>query len=174
MAVSKIWVVAEANGAKVTTATLELLAASRATGATVEAVFGGDGAAVAAELGEHGATQVYATGDLGGALLGVPVASAIAALVAGGNVPDLILIAQSYDGRDIAGRLSVKLDKTVLTNGVGLSIAGDSVVVDHAVFGGAKIVKASFTGAGPNIVLIRAKSFAAESAGGAEIGRAHV
>ena len=167
MAVSKIWVVAEANGAKVTTATLELLAASRATGATVEAVFGGDGAAVAAELGEHGATQVYATGDLGGALLGVPVASAIAALVAGGNVPDLILIAQSYDGRDIAGRLSVKLDKTVLTNGVGLSIAGDSVVVDHAVFGGAKIVKASFTGAGPNIVLIRAKSFAAESAGGA-------
>ncbi len=167
MAISKIWVVAETSGDKVLTSTLELLAAARATGATVEAVLGGDATAVAAELGDHGATKVYATGDLGGALLGVPVATAIASLVAGGNAPDLILIAQTYDGRDIAGRLSAKLDKTVLTNGVGLTVSGDSVVVDHAIFGGVKIVKASFTGSGPHIVLIRPKSFAAESAGGA-------
>jgi electron transfer flavoprotein alpha subunit len=97
----------------------------------------------------------------------VPVASAIASLVAGGNAPDLILVAQSYDGRDIAGRLSAKLDRTVLTNAIGVSVAGDAVVVDHAVFGGAKIVKATFTGAGPHIVLIRPKSYAAESVGGA-------
>jgi electron transfer flavoprotein alpha subunit len=170
MAISKIWVVAETSGDKVLTSTLELLAAARATGATVEAVVGGDATAVAAELGDHGATKVYATGDLGGALLGVPVATAIASLVAGGNAPDLVLIAQTYDGRDIAGRLSAKLDKTVLTNGVGLTVSGDSVVVDHAVFGGVKIVKASFTGSGPHIVLIRPKSFAAESAGGAAAG----
>ncbi len=54
----------------------------------------------------------------------------------------------------------------MLTNGIGVSVDGGSVVVDHAVFGGAKIVKASFTGAGPHIVLIRPKSFAAETAGG--------
>ena len=166
MAISKIWVVAESNGDKLTTSTLELLTAARATGATVEAVVGGDATALAAELGEFGASKVYATGSVGGALLGVPVASAMAALIAGGNAPDLILVAQSYDGRDVAGRLSVKLDKTVLTNGIGLSVDGGSVVVDHAVFGGTKIVKASFTGPGPHIVLIRAKSFAAESAGG--------
>ena len=167
MAISKIWVVAEASGGKVATSTLELLTAARATGATVEAVVAGEASAVAAELGEYGASKVYATGDVSGALLGVPVASAIAALIAGGNAPDVILMAQSYDGRDAAGRLSVKLDKTVLTNGVGLSVDGGSVVVDHAVFGGTKIVKASFTGTGPHIVLIRAKSFAAESGGGA-------
>ena len=166
MAISKIWVVAESAGGKVASSTLENLTAARATGATVEAVIAGDGTSEAAELGAFGASKVYATGDLGGSLLGVPVASAMAALVAGGNAPDLILVAQSYDGRDIAGRLSVKLDKTVLTNGVGISVEGDSVVVDHAVFGGAKIVKASFTGAGPHIALIRPKSFAAESAGG--------
>jgi electron transfer flavoprotein alpha subunit len=165
MSVSKIWVVAEAANGKVSTSTLELLTAARATGATVEAVIGADGAAVAAELGAFGATKVYATGDLGGSLLGVPVASAIAALVGAGNAPDLILVAQTYDGRDIAGRLSVKLNQTVLTNGIGVSVDGGSIVVDHAVFGGAKIVKASFTGAGPHIVLVRPKSYAAETAG---------
>jgi electron transfer flavoprotein alpha subunit len=167
MAISKIWVVAETSGDKVATSTLELLTAARATGATVEVIVAGSGDAVAAELGSFGATKVYATGDLAGSLLGVPVASAIAGLIAGGNAPDLILVAQTYDGRDIAGRLSVKLNKTVLTNGIGISIDGDSVIVDHALFGGAKIVKATFTSGGPNIVLIRPKSFAAEASGGA-------
>ena len=88
MAIAKIWVVAEIADGSVVTSSLELLTAARATGATVEAVVAGDGADVAAELGSFGASKVYATGDLGGALLGVPVASAIAALVAGGNAPD--------------------------------------------------------------------------------------
>ena len=167
MAISKIWIVAEIADGKVATSSLELLTAARATGATVEAIVAGDGAAVAAELGSFGATKVYSTGDLGGALLGVPVASAIAGLVAGGNAPDAILMAQTYDGRDIAGRLSVKLDKTVLTNAVGVAVAGDTLVAEHAVFGGSKILKASFTGAGPFLVLVRPKSFAAEASGGA-------
>ncbi len=167
MAISKIWVVAEIVDGVVATSSLELLSAARATGATVEAVVVGDGAAVAEQLGNFGASKVYATGDLGGALLGVPVASAIAALVAGGNAPDAILLAQTYDGRDIAGRLSVKLDKTVLTNAVGVSVSGDTLVAEHAVFGGSKILQASFTGAGPYLVLVRPKSYAAEASGGA-------
>ena len=166
MAISKIWVVAEVVDGNVTTSSLELLTAARATGASVEAVVAGDGAAVAAQLGSFGASKVYSTGDLGGALLGVPVASAIAALVVGGNAPDAILLAQTYDGRDIAGRLSVKLDRTVLTNAVAISVSGDTLVADHAVFGGAKIVKASFTGTGPFIVLVRPKSYVAEASGG--------
>ena len=166
MAISKIWVVAEVVDGVVVTSSLELLTAARATGATVEAIVAGDGAVVAEQLGTYGASKIYATGDLGGALLGVPVASAIAAMVSGGNAPDAILLAQTYDGRDIAGRLSVKLDKTVLTNAVGVSVSGDTLVADHAVFGGAKIVRASFTGVGPFLVLVRPKSYAAEPSGG--------
>jgi electron transfer flavoprotein alpha subunit len=167
MAISRIWVLAEAADGKVATSTLELLTAARATGATVEAVFAGDGAAVAAELGAFGASKVYATGDLGGSLSSVPVAGAIAGLVAGGNAPDAILFAQTYDGRDTAGRVSAKLDKTILTNAIGMSIEGDSLVAEHAVFGGSKIMKASFTGSGPFLIMVRPKSFAAESASGA-------
>ncbi len=166
MTLTKIWVLAEAADGKVSNTTLELLTKARSLGDTVEAVYGGDASAIAAELGEYGATKVYATGDLGNSLLGVPVASAIAALVEGGNAPDAILAATSYDGRDVAGRLSVKLDRTVLTNNVDLEEDGGSLVTTEPVFGGATNVKTKFTAGGPHIVLVRPKSFAAESAGG--------
>ena len=167
MTISKIWVFVEATDAKVATSSLELLTAARATGATVEAIVAGDGAELATELGSYGATKVYATGDLGGSLVGVPVATAIAALAAAGDPAQLILLAQSYDGRDVAGRLSAKLNATVLTNAIGFSVEGDSVTTEHAVFGGAKTMKATFTAAGPHILLVRPKSFAAEASGGA-------
>ena len=70
MAVNNIWVFAQvANGAP-TTFTLELLAKARTLGGSVTAFVGGDGAAVAGALGEHGASKVYATGDLGGKATG--------------------------------------------------------------------------------------------------------
>jgi electron transfer flavoprotein alpha subunit len=78
-----------------------------------------------------------------------------------------VLFAQTYDGRDTAGRMSAKLDKTVLTNAIGFAVAGDTLTVEHAVFGGAKTLTASFTGTGPYLVMVRPKSFAAESANGA-------
>jgi electron transfer flavoprotein alpha subunit len=167
MAISKVWVLAEAGDSGPTPITLELLTEARALAGKVEAVaWGTEVAALAGPLGEYGATKVYDVGDLGGALPGVPVASAMAALVAGGNAPDAILIPATYDGRDVAGRLSAKLDVPVLTNVTGL-VAGDSLSSEHPVFGGSHIVTARFTGSGPGIFVIRAKSFAAEPSGGA-------
>jgi electron transfer flavoprotein alpha subunit len=167
MGLSKIWVFAEAVDGKVSTTTLELLTKARELGDTVEAVYGGaDAEAVAAELGGHGATTVHATGDLGGSLAGVPVGSAIAAAVAGGAGPDAILFATSYDGRDVVGRLSVKLDRPVITNNVDLAVEGDSLVTTEPVFGGTTNVKTKFTGPGPFLVLVRPKSFVAEASGG--------
>ena len=167
MAISKVWVLAEAGDNGPTPVTLELLTEARSVAATVEAIaWGGDTAALAGALGEYGATTVYDVGDLGGALPGVPVASAMAELIKGGNTPDAILIPATYDGRDIAGRLSVKLDKPVLTNVTGL-VAGDTLSSQHPLFGGSLTVTAKFTGEGPGIFVIRAKSFAAESGGGA-------
>ena len=143
MAIDKIWVLAEAGDAGPTPITLELLTEARSVAGTVEAVaWGADTASMAAALGEYGATTVYDVGDLGGALPGVPVASAIAALVQGGNAPDAILIPATYDGRDVAGRLSAKLDVPVLTNVTGL-VAGDSLSSQHPIFGGNQTVTAT-------------------------------
>jgi electron transfer flavoprotein alpha subunit len=167
MPVGKIWVVAEAGDSGPTPVTLELLTAARSLASTVEAVaWGADTASLAPALGEYGATTVYDVGDLGGALPGAPVASALAALIGQGGGPDAIVLPATYDGRDIAGRLSVKLDRPVLTNVTGLSADGDGLATQHPVFGGTLIATARFTGDGPGIFVVRAKSFAAEPAGG--------
>ncbi|MGH9082739.1 MAG: electron transfer flavoprotein subunit alpha/FixB family protein [Acidimicrobiales bacterium] len=166
MAIDKILVVAEVTGSGPTPVTLELLTEARAVASTVEAVAWGAGTAeIAATLGQHGATRLYDVGDLAGALPGVPVAGAIADLVAGGDGPDAIFVPASYDGRDIAGRLSAKLDRPLLTNIVDLKANG-SLASQHLAFGGTQVVTAEFVGEGPGIFVVRAKSFAAEPAGG--------
>jgi electron transfer flavoprotein alpha subunit len=167
MPIEKLWVLVETNESGPIVTSLELLTAARELATTVEAVaWGADTASHAAVLGDYGATTVYDVGDLAGGLPGVPVAAAIAALVEAGNAPDALLIPATYDGRDTAGRLSVRLDRPVLTNITGL-LGGDSLTTQHPVFGGEKIVSARFTGPGPGIFVIRAKSFAAEPGGGA-------
>ncbi|MET0729031.1 MAG: electron transfer flavoprotein subunit alpha/FixB family protein, partial [Acidimicrobiales bacterium] len=167
MALNRIWVYAEADDGKVSPLTLELLAKARSLGSTVDAVYAGaDADAVATTLGAHGATKVLATGDLGGSLPGVPVASAMAKAVSDGDAPDLVMFGTTYDGRDIAARLSVALDKPVITNNIDIEVDGDSVVLTEPVFGGTKLVKTRFTARGPHIALFRPKSFVAEEAGG--------
>ena len=167
MPIGKVWVLAEKGDSGPTPVTLELLTEARAVASTVEAVAWGDAASLAGPLGEYGATTLYDVGDLGGALPGVPVAAALAALIEGGNAPDAILMPATYEGRDVAGRLSAKLGRPVLTNVTGLVEADGGLASQHPVFGGSQIVTARFTGEGPAIFVIRAKSFAAEPSGGA-------
>ncbi len=163
----RIWVLAEQRDGEPSTVALELLAAARSFAGAVAAITWGSGAAeAAATLGEHGATKVYDAGELGDSLPGPRVAAAIAALVAAEGAPDAVLVGQTYDGRDVASRLSARLDRPVLTNVVGLSSEDGALVSEHAIFGGTRVLKARFTGEGPGIFLIRAKSFAAEAAGG--------
>ena len=165
MAVGKVWVYAETDAEKVNTPTLELLTKAREIGTTVEAIYAGKNPvdAVAALVGEYGATKLHVV-DVGDGLPGQVAAAAIAELAAS-EQPDLILAAQSYDGRDALARLSVRLDQPVLTNGTELSADGD-VTFGTAIFGGMTLVDAKFKAGGPHLVVIRPKSFAAESAGG--------
>ena len=165
MPVNQVLVFAEAFEGKPLSSTLELLTKARELTGTVEAFYvGGDADAVAPELGKYGASKVYTTGDLGGALMGAPAAAAIAKLIEGGTTPDLIVFAQTYDGRDVLGRLSARLDRPVLTNGLDLEANG-GVAVGTAIFGGNTLIKTKFTGDGPHLVAIRPKSFAAEEGG---------
>jgi electron transfer flavoprotein alpha subunit len=166
MAVDTMWVVAESFDGKALPVTLELLTAARQLAGTVAAfTWGGDTDAVAPQLGAYGATKVYTTGDIGSALPGVPVSAAMAALIQGGTIPDAILVPATYDGRDIAGRLSAAIDRPLLTNLVGLSDE-DGLVAEHAIFGGSQVLKAKFTGESPGIFVVKAKSFAPEESGG--------
>jgi electron transfer flavoprotein alpha subunit len=167
MTLDKIWVLAEATDGEVTSTTLELLTKARELADTVECVYSGDDADDIAEtLGEYGCETVYQTGDLDGALVGVPTAAAIAAAVEAGDGPDAVLAGTSYDGRDVAARLSVKLDRPVITNVVDVEVDDDTLVGTEPIFGGTTEVRTKFTGEGPYVMLVRPKSFAAEPSGG--------
>ena len=161
-----IWVFAQEANGEPTTGTLELLTKARTLG-TVSAFVGGDASAIAGALGEYGASSVYATGDLGGKLPGVAVSAAMKAVIDGGTTPDLIMFPQNTEGRDVVSRLSVKLDRTVLTNNTDITADGGSVSVTTPIFGGNTLVTTQFSGSAPYLATFRPKSFAAESAGGA-------
>jgi electron transfer flavoprotein alpha subunit len=165
MGIAKVWVYAEADEGRAAGASLELLTKAREIGDAVEAVLVDAGAdAIAPQLGEHGAAKVYAA-DPGTSLTGVIGAAALAKLVAE-QQPDVVLFDQSYDGRDAVARLSAKLDLPVLTNCTGISVDGDAVTAETAIFGGNTIVKTTFKGPKPFLAVFRPKSFAAEPGGG--------
>jgi electron transfer flavoprotein alpha subunit len=162
---TNVWVFAQRSGDGVATATLELLTKARSLG-DVSAFVVGDAGPLAATLGEYGATKVYATGDTGGKLPGVAGAAAMKAVIDGGESPDLILFPQTYEGRDVLARLSVKLDRTVLTNNTDITVDGGQVAVTTPIFGGNTLVTTTFAGPAPYLAAFRPKSFAAEPAGG--------
>jgi electron transfer flavoprotein alpha subunit len=159
---AKIWVYAEVDNGKVDNAALEILTKARELG-EVEAIALGPGATeAAAKLGEFGAEIVYASDDeVYSDYIAQPHVHAIAEL-AGDNPPDLIIFATNYDSRDIAGRLSAKLDATLVGNVVDLPAAN---VARTAIFGGSMFVDTELKGT-TSIVLVRPKSFAPEPSGG--------
>ena len=167
MSIAKIWVVAEVVDGVPTTTSLELVSQARTLADTVEAVVWGGGAGAAGTLGEYGVTTVHDVGDLAGALPGSPVAAAIAQAISDGAGPNAVLLPATYDGRDIAGRLSAKIDRPVLTNVVDLTESDGALDSQHAIFGGTEILTARFTGEGTALFVVRAKSFPAEASGGA-------
>jgi electron transfer flavoprotein alpha subunit len=167
MAIAKTWVFAEIIEGEPVPAVFELLTKARSLGGTVEAVaFSPQAEAAAATLGDHGATTLHAGTDaaFGELVLGGPAADALATLAAE-HKPDLIMIASTYLGRDVAGRLAAKLDVPVIANGLDVTGNGE-VSVGSAIFGATQNVTTAFDGGKPAIVLIRPKSFAAESGGG--------
>jgi electron transfer flavoprotein alpha subunit len=165
MPLSKVWIHAEIGGDKPSSISLELATKARELADTVEAFYAGDNAeAVAEELGRYGVSKVY-TVDTGGTLQGVPVASAMADQISNGNAPDLIMFGSTYDGRDVLARLSVALDKPVLTNNNAVTLEGDELRLSTAIFGGTSIVTTAPRTDGPHLANFRPKSFEAAEGG---------
>jgi electron transfer flavoprotein alpha subunit len=166
--VASVWVFIEQEDEKPTALGLELLAKARELG-DVTAIFLGLGSdAIFTTLGDHGAKEVLHV-DSGDRLPAAPVAAALAERVAA-NSPDLILLGQAYNDRDIAGRLAARLGVGVLSNASDVRLNGGGVETDHEILGGTQIATASAS-QGPYIVLARPKSFVAEAMGG---GAPHV
>ena len=141
---------AQATGVK--KVTLEMLTAARVLGDVSAVVLGGAGAAeqLAAKLGEYGASKIYAAEgeDVDGYLV-APKATVVADLVRRVQ-PVAVLLAASQEGKEIAGRLAVKLDNGLITDAVEVAEDGSATQV---VFAGSTIVKSVVTRGLPIITL---------------------
>jgi electron transfer flavoprotein alpha subunit len=105
-------------------------------------------------------SKVIDLADLGDRLVGPAAAAALEQEIANASAQAVFLPA-SCDGREIAGRLSVRIDRPVIANVVGLELDPAGLISLQGVFGGTEVVRSRFTGAGPGIFVIRAKSFPA-------------
>jgi len=124
--------------------TLELLTLARTIGSPSAVVFGASGAAAAMadKLGEYGAEKIYAgEGDEIDGHLVSPKATALADLVKR-TQPAAVLLPSTQEGKEIAGRLAVKLDNGLLTDAVELTADG---VATQPVFAGQVVVKSRVT-----------------------------
>lgn len=124
----------------------------------VLAVTPGAGAGLVDELGAMGAADVFiAETDQAGALLTSPELEALVAANAALQ-PAAILIANSIDGRDVAGRLAARLHAGLAIDAVAVRMEADKIVATHSIFGGAYTVDSTVepaAGGSPVIVTVR-------------------
>ncbi|HYP73514.1 MAG TPA: electron transfer flavoprotein subunit alpha/FixB family protein [Microbacterium sp.] len=116
-----------------------LLGAAASVGTPVALVVAGDDAhaALASAAGALGAATVLTAG-LGGAdaALTVPIVDALAAASALAR-PDAVLISNSIEGRDVAGRFAVRSRSALAVDAVGVARDDEGVLAQHSVYGGA-------------------------------------
>src|SRR6266571_4004362 len=153
---AEVLVVVEHSGGAVKKVTMEMLTLARTLGEPAAVVLGGPGSAapLTDRLGEYGAAKVYAaeSDDLIGYLVG-PKATVLAELVRSVS-PAAVLIGSTQEGKEIAGRLAVKLDNGLLTDVADLAADGTATQV---VFAGSTIVKSKVTRGLP-LVAVRPNS----------------
>jgi electron transfer flavoprotein alpha subunit len=151
---AEVLVVVEASQGAVKKVTLEMLTLARTLGDVSAVVLGGSAAALTDKLGEFGATKIYAaeSEELDGYLV-AGKATVLAALIQRVS-PAAVLIASSQEGKEIAGRVAVKLDNGLLTDVVALDADG---VGTQVVFAGSTIVKSKVSKGLP-IVTVRPNS----------------
>jgi electron transfer flavoprotein alpha subunit len=162
---SEVLVLVEQVDGEVKKVTGELLTAARLLGEPSAVVVGAPGTAAKVHdaLAGFGAAKVYAaeSDDAAGYLV-TPKVDALAA-VAGTANPAAVLVAGSAEGKEVAGRLAVRLGSGLIVDAVDINAEG---VTTQSVFGGAYTVKAKVTHGTP-VIVVRPGSIDAEAADGA-------
>ncbi len=114
----------------------------------------GQGASLAEQAAALGAERVLvAETDAAQSALTVPQVDALAAAAAA-VAPDAVLISNSIEGRDVAGRFAARTGAALAVDAVGVSRDAEGVVAHHSVYGGAYDVDSAAT-FGPIVVTVR-------------------
>jgi len=167
---AEVLVLVEHSGGSAKKVTFELLTAARALGEPSAVVLGAPGTAdaIADKLAEFGAEKVYAaeSDDIDGYVV-APKAEVLAQLV-GSVSPAAVLVAASAEGKEVAGRLAVKLESGLLTDVTSVNADGSA---GQTIFAGGVLVTSKVR-TGTPILAIRPNSVNPEPAAGAAIREA--
>ncbi|MEW1809019.1 electron transfer flavoprotein subunit alpha/FixB family protein [Pseudarthrobacter sp. NPDC080039] len=140
-------------------------AASIGTPVALAVTGSGQGANAAKTLGGWGAGQVLVAEIADqGSVLTRPV---VDALIAASEMvqPEAVLISNSTEGRDVAGRFAARTRSGLNVDAVGVGRDGQGIFANHSVYGGAYNVDAAVT-AGIPVITVRQGAIDARAEGG--------
>ncbi len=155
------WVLIELDNGKPVRSSLEVLGKAAKLGRAEAVVLGAAAAEVAPTLGVYGAEKVYVHADATyDNYLTLPAVETLSNLIQQ-HQPSILLLATTYDMRDIAARLNVRNSMGLITDATDLTFADDGVQVTIP-WGGETVVTATHPHNGTGIVLTRPKAFGLE------------
>ncbi|HLZ55743.1 MAG TPA: electron transfer flavoprotein subunit alpha/FixB family protein [Ktedonosporobacter sp.] len=156
-----IWVLVELENGQPARSSLEVLGKAAKLGRAEAIVLGEAAATVAPTLGSYGAEKVYLHADATyDNYLTLPAVETLSALLKQ-HQPTLLLLATTYDLRDIAARLNVRHNMGLITDATDLAFDADGLKVTVP-WGGENVVTATHPQNGTGIVLTRPKAFSIE------------
>jgi electron transfer flavoprotein alpha subunit len=162
---SEVLVLVDHADGEVRKPTYELLTIARRLGEPSAVFIGpsGQGAAVAEKVKKYGAAKVYVVDDaeIKGYLV-APKAEALQQLV-DKTSPSAVLIPSSLEGKEIAGRLAIKIGSGLITDAVDVAEDGTTT---QSVFAGNYTVNAKVTKGTP-VITVKPNSATPEEAEGA-------
>ncbi len=152
-----IWVLIELEEGKAARSSLEVLGKAAQLGRAEAIVLGSGAAEVAPTLGEYGAEKVYVHADpVYDNYLTLPAVDTLSDLL-NQHQPTLLMMATTYDLRDIAARLNARHNMGLITDVTDLRFESDTLQATVP-WGGENVVTATLKG-GTGIVLTRPKAF---------------
>jgi electron transfer flavoprotein alpha subunit len=155
-----VLVVAETVDGGVAKPTLELLTLARRLGEPVLVAFGDATGTVVTAAGTYGARKVLAVADPAiDDYLVAPKAEALAQIAAATS-PAAVLLTSTAEGREVAGRLAVKLGSGLITDATDIAADGTTT---QSVFAGNWQVKAAVSHGAP-VVTVKPNAVAPEPA----------
>ncbi len=144
--------------------TFEALSAARNLGAEVNAVVLGSGIeGTAAELAKYGAAKILVADDAALADYTVDAYTNVLAEVIAQAGPAVVILGATTQGKELAGRLSARLDAGLATDCVAFKMDGGQVTATRPMYGGKVLADVALNGT-PVIVALRPNVMAAEEA----------
>src|SRR5215218_10673260 len=160
---SEVLVVTDPVNGTVGKPALELLTLAQRLGQPVAVVLGDGAEAAGPTLAEYGATRVISINDPAFTeYLVAPKAEALAQVAASVS-PAAILISSTPEGKEVAGRLAVKLGSGLITDATDVRQDGSTL---QSVFAGNWMVQASVTSGVP-VITVKPNAVAPEPASAA-------